>query len=126
MNEFQATAVMLALFALRCILPLAITFALGYLMNRLVDRWERDDAKREELDTPGLQPAPIPATAVSKPSKPVTKLPCWLVKGCNPAQRGDCPAFQQRGTPCWVARLRAEGVLPTDCPDCPVYQHAHA
>jgi hypothetical protein len=125
MNEFQATAVMLALFALRCVLPLAITVALGYLMNRLVDRWEAEDAKEAGVDMPAQIP-PIPVTAVSTPAKPASKMPCWLVKGCNPAQRADCPAFQQRGKPCWVARLQMEGIMPADCPDCPVYQHAHA
>ena len=30
MNEFQGTAVVVALFALRCVLPLALLFAIGY------------------------------------------------------------------------------------------------
>ncbi len=126
MNDLQATAVMLALFALRCVLPLAITVALGYLMNRMVDRWEAEDIRKGVVAEPVPQPKPKPATAVSAKAKPAVKLPCWLTKGCDPAHRADCPAFQQRGTPCWVARLRAEGVLPSDCPDCPVYQRAHA
>ena len=40
MNGFDATLVMIALFALRCVFPLVLTAGLGYLMNRLVERWE--------------------------------------------------------------------------------------
>ena len=40
MNEFQAIAVTIALFALRCVLPLALLFAIGYAMTRLANRWE--------------------------------------------------------------------------------------
>ena len=43
MNEFQATAVMVALFALRCVLPLALLVTIGYTMTRLANRWEAQE-----------------------------------------------------------------------------------
>jgi len=43
MSESEGTAVLVGLFALRCILPLAITLAFGYVMNRLVERWQDED-----------------------------------------------------------------------------------
>ncbi len=56
MNGFQATAVMVALFALRCVAPLVLMFAIGYLMNRLVDRWNAQDAAQE---APSSVPLPV-------------------------------------------------------------------
>lgn len=44
MNEFQATAVVATLFALRCVAPLLLMLAIGYGMGRLVAHWEREDA----------------------------------------------------------------------------------
>lgn len=48
MNEFQATGVLMILFALRCLVPAALMFGVGYLMNWLVDRWNREDAVRAQ------------------------------------------------------------------------------
>lgn len=139
MNEFEATGVMILLFALRCIAPLLLIMGVGYFMNRMVDKWEQDaleqQAKERETN-PEPQPGQIfpekpgiAQPAFAKPSlekKPELQVPCWLVKKCDPATRADCAATQQRGKPCWVARLAVEGVLPAGCPDCPIYQAAHA
>ena len=38
MNEFQASAVVVALFALRCGAAFVLVLAIGYGMKRLVDR----------------------------------------------------------------------------------------
>lgn len=122
MKEFQATGVLIALFALRCIVPLVVTLALGYLMNRLVDRWEAEDAQ----PTANATTQPVPEPVVAPETTSGMKLPCWLVKGCSPTQRANCPTFQQKETSCWLARLRLEGTLPSDCPDCPIYRQAHA
>ena len=137
MNEFEATGVMVLLFALRCIAPFVLLMGVGYFMNRMVDKWEREAQETKEQEAlPETQPGQIfPETpaiaqpAFAKPSlekKPAIQLPCWMIKNCDPATRPDCAAHQQRGKPCWVARLAAEGVLPSGCPDCPVYQAAHA
>jgi hypothetical protein len=120
MNEFQATAVMVGLFALRCVAPLALTLFVGYLMNRLVDRWEREDEARKAgaaLPAPRPQPKPaIPVVAV-KPG-----LPCWVFNNCDEKKRSGCAAYQNQTVPCWLARMRADGALPAGCPDCAIYR----
>ena len=40
MNEFMATTILLVLFSLRFLVPLAATIGIGFLMNRICDRWE--------------------------------------------------------------------------------------
>lgn len=140
MNEFEATGFMVFLFVLRCVAPLVLMFAIGYFMNRMVDKWEREDQEAREKNQVGdalpipddvspHKPDVSPQPAFTKPApekKRTLQLPCWLVKGCDPERRANCPACQQREKPCWVARLAAEGVLPSTCPDCPIYQTAHA
>jgi len=46
MNELEATGVLILLFALRCLLPAALVFGLGYLMNWWVDRLRQEDQIR--------------------------------------------------------------------------------
>ena len=48
MNEFEAVGIMILLFALRCALPVALMFGVGYLMNWLVDHWQREDEARRK------------------------------------------------------------------------------
>lgn len=128
MDEFQATGIFILLFALRCVAPLVLTIAVGYAMNRLVDRWEAEEAQTApaQVVAPIIIPAkpemPMRETAVTM----LQQLPCWLVRGCDSTKRHACPAYQQQEKPCWMARLQLDGQLPADCPDCPVYQHAHA
>ena len=68
MEETQATAVLILMFALRCIAPLLITLAIGYLMNRLVDRWQAEDAAREVDVDDFPAPQPIPAPGLRLPT----------------------------------------------------------
>ncbi|UCG25875.1 MAG: hypothetical protein JSW55_07775 [Chloroflexota bacterium] len=119
MEETQATAILILMFALRCIAPLLLTLAIGYLMNRLVDRWQAEDAARVVDDLPTPQPAPAPGMRL-----PTITVPCWILRNCDEAAQADCPARKQPGIPCWLARLSAEGRLPDGCPDCPIYEDA--
>lgn len=120
MSEFNAALVMIALFALRCVVPLAVTLGLGYVMNRLVDRWEAEDAKRA-VAVPAVRPA-----AVSRPEPSWLTLPCWVTNSCPDKKLVDCAAYRAPDLPCWEARRQAEGALPAGCPDCPRYQAAFA
>ena len=139
MNGYEITGVMVLLFALRGVAPFVLLMGIGYFMNRMVDKWERQALAAEANErgtTPESQPEQIfsekprlvqPAFVAKSSVEKNTALqvPCWLVKKCDPATRADCAANHQRGKPCWVARLAVEGALPQDCPDCPVYQAAH-
>jgi hypothetical protein len=127
MNDLQATLALAALFALRCIAPLAITLAIGYLMNRLVDRWQTEDeaALANASDRVAhSQEADLPSKAVYR--LPVVTVPCWILRNCNPVEQATCAARKQPGLPCWLVRLRSDGKLPQDCPDCPIYSEAMA
>ena len=106
MNEIQATFVLILLFALRCLLPLVITLAIGYVMNGLVTRWQAEEQ---------AHPIPVPVLATAGAR-------CWDVKHCPPEQRNRCPAYLRSGVPCWQARQEAEGKLPALCVDCPLYR----
>lgn len=117
MNEWQAMSVMVGLFALRCIVPLLVTIGLGYLMNRLVDRWEAEEEAIPQ-QAPQRQPLRTPEPAIVTA---ILSVPCWIMNDCPRERRENCPAFQARGVACWQARERAEGALPADCPDCPRY-----
>ena len=118
MNESEGTAVLVALFALRCIAPLVITLGIGYLMNSLVDRWQAEDELREKTEAIPL-PEPKSAGGINLPS---VTIPCWILKNCSEAKQEECVARKQPGLPCWLVRLRYEGILPRDCPDCPIYE----
>jgi hypothetical protein len=112
MNEIEAAGTIILFFALRCIVPLAITLGIGYLMNRLVDRWEAEEAEVVvESAVPSLE----------KTDSTSRKIPCWIVRNCDEEQRAACPAYLNQSMPCWIARLLHEGVQPSSCPDCPVY-----
>ncbi len=117
MNELEGIGVLVALFALRCIAPLALTMAFAYLMNRLVDRWRAEDElllQKEAITGPEPEPA-------SNLKLPVVTVPCWILRNCEETKQEDCPAKKQSGVPCWLVRLTHEGQLPKSCPTCPIY-----
>ncbi|MCA9945682.1 MAG: hypothetical protein KC449_19505 [Anaerolineales bacterium] len=107
MNTSQATVTMVLLFALRCLVPMALMFGIGYAMNWLVDRWEAEAASGTETGT---------AVSAQKASA------CWSIIGCDPEERQNCPGFTQQAIPCWLARTQAEGALPDKCLSCPIYE----
>jgi hypothetical protein len=124
MSDFQATAVIVALFALRCIAPLVLTLVIVYIMNRLVDRWQAaDDLRVMEQEDLTVRPA---GGGRLGGSLPVITIPCWILRNCEPEARTDCPAFQHPGLPCWMVRSSKGGPLPAACPDCPLYKQALA
>lgn len=118
MNEFQATAVIVALFALRCIVPIVLMFAIGYGMKKLVSHWESEDA-RQSQPPPAAIPLPVVVPAAAK--SPAKTLPCWVINNCDEAMRNVCPAYASPSLACWVARLRASGQIPAKCAGCALY-----
>lgn len=120
MNEFQATAVIVALFALRCIVPIVLMFAIGYGMKKLVRHWENEEARPVE---PRVA-IPLPVAARATAETPKKSLPCWVLNNCDEAKRNACPAYASPSLACWVARLRADGQLPAKCSGCALYTGA--
>ena len=96
--------VIIGMFVLRLGVPLVFTVGVGYLFRRLDARWEAAAESR-------------PETVRSK-AMAAAKEPCWKEKGCSEDQRSRCPACHFGDIPCWLARLRSEGRLPTKCKDC--------
>jgi hypothetical protein len=119
MNEFQATTVMVALFALRCIVPIILMAAIGYAMNRLVDHWEAEEAAQGQVATD----SPIPVSGASRTTAQASpsKIPCWVFNNCDEQARAGCPAYKNQSVACWVARMRTDGKLPAKCADCELY-----
>lgn len=120
MNEFEATAVLIALFVLRCIAPLVITFTIAYFMNRLVDRWRAEDELL--LQEKGEAAVEVDTNTVNK--LPVFTIPCWILRNCDQAMQAQCAARRQPGLPCFLVRLRMDGMLPETCSECPIYAQA--
>lgn len=50
MNEFEATMILMLLFTLRCALPAALMFGLGYFMNWWVTRMRAKDGPGRVVD----------------------------------------------------------------------------
>jgi hypothetical protein len=111
MNATQATLTMVLLFTLRCLVPLALMFAIGYAMNWMVDKWEAEAEKEKMVVGMGGTAVPV----LNAPS-------CWTIVGCSAEERENCPGFQQQSLPCWLARTREEGALPGKCTTCAVYE----
>lgn len=121
MNEFQAVAVMVALFALRCVLPFLLLVAIGYGMKRLVAHWEREEAGG------GARPTiPLAMAEPAGENRARPKLPCWVFNNCAEQTRDACPAYANPSLACWLARLRADGSVPAKCAGCPLYTGAPA
>ena len=120
MDELQSSLVLAALFALRCVAPFVFTLAIGYIMNRLVDRWQAE----EEAERQAVPESPATVMPAEGSRLPVRTIPCWLLRRCDAEKRASCPAPKQPGLPCWLVKMRVEGSLPEDCPDCPIYSDA--
>ncbi|MFN2188683.1 MAG: hypothetical protein ACK2T3_07955 [Candidatus Promineifilaceae bacterium] len=121
MSESEGTAVLVALFALRCVLPLAITLAFGYLMNRLVDRWQAEDASREQESPETDEMIPVLPKGMRLPT---IDIPCWVFNNCEESIVKDCVAYANPSIPCYVARMQADGKLPKRCANCEIYATA--
>ena len=100
----------------------------GYGLGALDALWQAEaDAPRGAGQSPlRRQPAPgliwpRPTMAASALTTDIAGAPCWSVKGCGETQRQACPAFRQPTLPCWMARWRTEGAIPSGCPDCTLY-----
>ncbi|MCO5183155.1 MAG: hypothetical protein M9941_10090 [Anaerolineae bacterium] len=97
MNDIQLTGAAVLLFALRCLVPLALTLTIAYLMDRQMRRWG--------------------AEARMSSGEPA----CWETRNCPPERRNACAAYKRQGQPCWSARLEQDECLPEACVTCPLF-----
>jgi hypothetical protein len=103
-----ATGAVVGGFALRLGVPLAITLAVAYWLRRLDAKWEAEAWTQWKASQAQKEGAADPK-------------PCWTLKGCGETARAGCPAFKQPKIPCWLARRRAEGRLPSACYNCELF-----
>ncbi|KAA3665176.1 MAG: hypothetical protein DWQ04_01910 [Chloroflexi bacterium] len=115
MNQSGAAFTMILLFALRCIAPLVLTVFIGWLMNRLVDRWEVEETA--VIEQPKTQlPQPVPSST-ARPALPAL-INCWVFNNC---EESDCVAFENTAVACWQVKQSSSGQLLAKCETCPVY-----
>jgi MerR family transcriptional regulator/heat shock protein HspR len=50
-------------------------------------------------------------------------VPCWDIRGCAPEAKESCPAWKERGLPCWDLARRG-GVKKNGCYKCEAYLSA--
>ena len=97
MNDIQLSGATVLLFALRCLVPLALTLGIAYLMDRQVKKWGAE-ARLNSAEAP-----------------------CWETRNCPPERRNACRAYKYQGQPCWSARLEQDECLPEACVTCPLF-----
>jgi hypothetical protein len=128
MEVLMDVLVILGMFLLRLGLPLALVLVVGYWLRRLDARWEAEARRQRPVVTPEPLPTAWPtsmpaAVWATGPASAVDVfgLPCWQLRGCDPARREQCPAYHQPDVPCWLARSEAEGALPAGCATCLIF-----
>jgi hypothetical protein len=104
METITAILAVIAGFALRLAIPIAVTALTIYFLRRLDTRW------RVEAETQLLQPV------VEKPK-------CWEINGCTPEMRATCKGYQSE-QPCWQALRKQNGYLQERCLGCDVFRKA--
>lgn len=99
------------MFVLRIGVPLAVTLAFGYWLEKKLAPREEIQAPKEEQNEPRW----------SRSGK-IIQMHCWDLKRCEPATRAHCAAFKHPDLPCWLA-LQVEGdKVQEACFTCALYK----
>jgi hypothetical protein len=115
MTWLPEALVIVSLFLLRLGVPLAIVLVVAYFLRRLDAKWQAE-AWAEWA-------ARSPQEEVIAKTKELQKAerPCWSLKACDETARANCVAPRHLDIPCWMARRRSEGRLPTECYNCDLF-----
>jgi hypothetical protein len=98
--------VVIAMFVLRIVVPVALTIALGkWLEKKLAPR----EMNQKQTDHAALNPK-------------IIQLHCWDVKRCAPAIRAQCAASKHPELPCWLAIQTEGGTVRPECFSCALYK----
>ncbi len=109
-QEFIDAVTVLVMFGLRIGVPLILTLAFGYWLERKLSAGR--EAEQEETVSP----------RIVKSSEKIIQLHCWDIKRCDTATRAQCAAFKHPELPCWLA-LQAEGEkVREECFTCALYK----
>jgi hypothetical protein len=104
MEPITPLLAVIAGFALRLAIPIAITAAAIYFLRRLDTRWQAEAEEQLLLPT-------------------VEKAKCWEINGCTVEERATCAGYQSE-QPCWQAFRQKNGYLQEGCLGCDVFQQA--
>ena len=104
MDTLTPLLAVIAGFALRLAIPIAITAIAIYFLRRLDVRWQAE--AEDQLLLP----------AVEKPK-------CWEVHKCPPEKRQACPGYLSE-QPCWQTFRKENGYLQERCLGCDVFRKA--
>lgn len=123
MTELRNAFLFFGLFALRCLVPLAITLAAGYVLVRLDERWRKAAAAERQawIEAEETGKIELPRSPALPSTPLLSTAPCWVLKQCDPAVRAECPAYQNPNGPCWLTRMKTEGELPASCLTCTLF-----
>ncbi len=90
----------------RFAIPLTLTLVAVWGFRKLDQRWK---AEAEELTRLQME------LAMAK------RTPCWEQKQCSEDKKASCPAYAQKGVPCWQVMRDKQGNLKPGCLDCSVF-----
>jgi hypothetical protein len=110
--ELANTLIVLGMFILRVAVPLAVTMALGYWLEKRLRPPESENGNRPVI----LELLP------HSPSSKIIQLHCWDLNHCETTRRVQCAAFRHPDLPCWLA-LQVEGhKIRQECFTCRLYR----
>lgn len=118
MTPIPETLALIALFAVRLGVPLAITVLITWGLKSLDARWQAEAEARQAtaiVSAGEMQPAAFKAPQARQ-------TPCWLLRNCGEGKQSSCVACKEPGLPCWMARLRSDGRLPSTCYGCALFR----
>ena len=111
-SELANTLIVLGMFVLRVGVPVAVTLALGYWLEK-------------KLRPPGEEKENMPVKVELMPrgqSPKIIQLHCWDVNRCEATQRTQCAASRHPDLPCWLS-LQVEGYkIREECFTCRLYR----
>lgn len=114
-QDFLDTLVVFFMFGLRIGLPIALTLAFGYWLEKKLA------APRESRQDQNTATTEIPEQRWTRSGK-IIQIHCWDIKRCDSTKRAQCAAFQHPDLPCWLA-LQAEGdTVREECFTCSLYR----
>ncbi len=94
---------------LRFVVPIVLTVVAVWFFRKLDKRWQAEAAERVRLQM-------ALATA--------NRTPCWEQRQCSAERRAACPAYGQKGAPCWQIFRDKDSNLKPACLSCDVFRNA--
>mgnify|MGYP000852442878 FL=1 len=118
MTPISEVFALTALFLLRLGVPLAVTVLITWWLKSLDARWQAEAEARRATAIVGAGQAR--GGAFKAPQ--ALQLPCLILRNCGDDRQRNCAACKEPELPCWMARLRSDGRLPSACYGCALFR----